>query len=165
MRNGKTRQECNPAESRAGRLGGAGKTDSFLSLSLSVYVSVSMCLTFCLCLSYLPIPFLFNSVFFNSLSLFAFPSLRLSFLASSCCFLCLSFSVLLSLFLSFHLVRACLEFNSLVRSLQMPTWSQRHAINTTSTVSFLSVFPKASGCVGPYWHSVLRLFCLVAFTV
>lgn len=72
MKNGKTGQECNPAESRAGRWGGAGKTDSFLSVcvSVSIYLHFMLLLflTICLCISYPPpLSFLFNLVFFLSL--------------------------------------------------------------------------------------------------
>lgn len=112
MRNSKTGQECNTAESRAGRLGGAGKTDSFLCLSSSLFMSpspcvcLSCCLTFCLCLSHLSTPISLNSLFFVALSLSVCLSLSLPcyFRSHSC----------LSVCLRFHLVRACLEFNSVV---------------------------------------------------
>lgn len=122
----KTGQECNPAESRAGRLGGAGKTDSLLSPSPCV--SASCCLSLCLCLCH------FSLILF---SLFLYILWLSIFLCLHVIFFFLLVSVFVAVLLSFHLVRTCLEFNSAVHSLRVSSCNQ-YNLRCLFVLSFLS---------------------------
>lgn len=92
MRNGKTGQECNPAWEQGWKVR-RSREDwliplCFVSVSIYLCIMPPVFLTICLCISYSPPPFLFVSPC-------QFPSF----------------------FFSYHLVRACLVFNSAVHSL------------------------------------------------
>lgn len=136
MRNSKTGQECNAAESGAGRLGGAGKTDSFLSPSLFMWPSPCVCI----CLSHV-------SSHFSLILYFLYLSVCLPFSFSS-----FSLSLFTLWGLAWNLIvlsaaSRCLPGRSAMQSIRPP-------------FLFLS---DASG--GLYWHSIVYLFRCVAFTV